>query len=190
MNEPKQLSQPLPRTMEPMTSEQARDLVSRYLKSFPTLNLASPEVYLLELAVLFAGYPWWAGAGAIEVAKDTFKFPPTRAELRPLLEDQVRYVRRADEQLGKGDFSVLTVQPRGKRPTYNELKEKYGDNWGIKNEPMHPKPKPKPLPSWAEVMEYYRANPKRWAALFADDPDAAVDAVEREAWQKKQEQSP
>jgi hypothetical protein len=54
---------------------------------------------------------------------------------------------------------------------------------------MHPKPKPKPLPSWAEVMEYYRANPKRWVALFADDPDAAVDAVEREAWQKRQEQT-
>jgi hypothetical protein len=132
--------------------------------------LASPEVYLLELAVLFAGYPWWAGAGAIEVAKDTFKFPPTRAELRPLLEDQVRYVRRADEQLGKGNFSVLTVQPRGKRPTYAELKEKYGENWGIKNEPMVAK-KPWVSPTWEEIKAFYEANPERWQRLVRErDP--------------------
>src|SRR5215472_2397899 len=95
VNARKQLSPHLRRTMEPMTSEQARDLVSRYLKSFPSLNLASPEVYLLELALLFCGYPLWAGEAVIEQAKDSFKYPPTRSELKPLLEEQVRYLQAA-----------------------------------------------------------------------------------------------
>jgi len=57
------------------------------------LNLANPEYYIAEIAVLLAGYPQWAGEAALEAIKDILKYPTTRAELKPLLEDQVRYAR-------------------------------------------------------------------------------------------------
>jgi len=57
------------------------------------LNLSNPEYYIAELAVLLAGYPEWAGEAALNWIKDVLKYPTTRAELKPLLEDQVRYVK-------------------------------------------------------------------------------------------------
>jgi hypothetical protein len=57
---------------------------------------------------------------------------------------------------------------------YDDLKAKYGENFGLTPEPVHPKSPAKPLPSWAEVIEYYRRNPARWQALFGSDPDDAI----------------
>jgi hypothetical protein len=72
------------------------------------------------------------------------------------------------------------------RPTYDELKKKYGPNWGLLGDEVAPK-KPWRSPTWEEVIEYYKQNPGRWAALMTSDPDAAIDRVERAAWEKRRQ---
>ena len=51
------------------------------------------------------------------------------------------------------------------RPTYDELKKKYGPNWGLLGDEVGPK-KPWVSPSWDEIKMFYEAHPERWNALI------------------------
>jgi hypothetical protein len=134
-----------------MTLHEAKALVRRYLGSFPSLNLHDPEIYIADLCALLCGYPLWAGQNAIEEIKDTNKFPATRAEIRPLLDEQVRipkFVRDWEQQAQVQIASRHTLAIEGPaappRLTYEQLRAKYdgpnGEKWGIENTD-------KPLPS-------------------------------------------
>jgi len=125
-----------------MTLNEAKALVRRYLGSFPSLNLHDPEIYIADLCGLLCGYPLWAGERAIEKIKDTNKFPATRAEIKPLLEDNVRIPKfaqewesRANEQIA--DRSRLAIEGPAPAPklSYEELRAKYdgpnGEKWGL-----------------------------------------------------------
>jgi len=157
--------------MEPMSRDQAYSIVQHLLQCFPVVNLTNPDVYMAEVCALFAGYPWWAGLAVLDAAKFAFKFPPALAELRPLLEDQVRYVRHAAE-FRKGNWDALLTQPREKRPTYDELKAKYGENWGIdqgtKKETVEQTNArwASQVQSWDEIKQFYEKNPERWNNLI------------------------
>jgi len=165
--------------------------------------LANPEVYLLELAVLFAGYPLWAGTAVIEQAKDAFKYPPVRAELRPLLEEQVRYVKaaapettsefagrtfqgrpvdeltwmgvpltaRQKQQLLDREAQRNSVRSDPTRPTYEELKQRYGRNFGVGKDVTETPEQTSArwasqTKSWDEIKQFYEKNPERWQALI------------------------
>lgn len=119
------------RSLVPMAIVEAKNLVRRYLGSFPSLNLHDPEIYITELCTVLTGYPLWAGEKAIEQAKDTIRFPATRAELKPLLEDQVRVFRYLDE---RKQTALPPPADRSNRPTLEELRTKYGPNWGMSPE--------------------------------------------------------
>lgn len=45
--------------------------------------------------VVLTGYPFWAGEAAIRQVVETCKYLPTIAEIKPFLEEQVRYLRDA-----------------------------------------------------------------------------------------------
>lgn len=132
-----------------MTLDQAKALVRRYLGSFPSLNLHDPEIYITDLCALLCGYPLWVGEKAIEKIKDTNKFPATRAEIKPLLEDHVRLPKFAAEwernaRLQIADTEALAIEgPAVKRMTYEEMRAKYdgpnGEPWGISNPDHRPK---------------------------------------------------
>lgn len=150
----------------PMRSEDASAMLEQLLSCYPALNLTNPKPYLAQLAALLCDYPKWAGEGAITSAMDNRKYPPNRAELRALLEEQVRSARYA-AQFGKRDD--LIEPPREIRPSYDELKARYGDNWGIDDG----RKKPPPIKSEdqlraenAEAMKFYRDHPGRleWLA--------------------------
>jgi len=120
-----------------MTEKQAKTMLRRYLGSFPSLNLHDPEIYITNLCVLFMEYPEWAGQRVLVQAKDKFVFPPTQAELRPLLEDHVRIPRYATEwehgasKLIADRSAPLLEGPKRPKPSLEELKHKHGENWGI-----------------------------------------------------------
>ena len=58
---------------------------------------------------------------------------------------------------------------RSSRKSYDELKARYGENWGIAQPAK--KPETWKSPSWDEVAEFYKNNPERWQRLVRErDP--------------------
>lgn len=130
-------------SLTPMTLDEAKALVRRYLGSFPSLNLHDPEIYIADLCGLLCGYPLWAGQGAIEKIKDTNKFPATRAEIKPLLDEHVR-IPKYEQEWERGARALiadrsapLLTGPVERKLSYEELRAKYdgqnGEKWGIEN---------------------------------------------------------
>lgn len=107
---------------------------------------------MADLCSLLCGYPLWAAENAIERVKDTIKFPATRAEIKPLLEDQVRVPKFAAEWERKAQVQIAETEqlmlegPIAKKLTYEELRAKYdgpnGEPWGITNDQMKRLPTP------------------------------------------------
>lgn len=112
--------------------------MGRLLGSFPSLSLHDPETYITAVTALFRGYPFWAGEAVVRKVASESKFVPTLAEIRPHLEAEVRSYRYAQEWERGARQTLIEGQKRisgpvTPRPTYDELKAKYGDNWGITN---------------------------------------------------------
>jgi hypothetical protein len=57
---------------------------------------------------------------------------------------------------------------RGKRPSVDALKAKYGPDWGINPPPDMPAKPPVKAPSVEELTEFYRNNPERIMRLLGD----------------------
>lgn len=155
----------------------------KLLASYPSLNLHDPEGYVADIVSLLTGYPFWAGERAVDKIKDTSKFVPTRAEIKPLLEEQVRIPRYAEEwDRGAQETTAARLEGPAKerRETYEELKACYGENWGIASGSS----KSKPL-TLEEVRQKYGAekvdavpNAGDWQKLKYDFrmPGAELDA--------------
>lgn len=90
-----------------------------------------------------------------------YEWPPTIANIVKELDNELAHRQRLDgfRNWGKQD-SALPEAPRGQRPTLEEMKAKYGPNWGLT--PHEPKTgetfKSK---SWDAIVEMYRAEPGR-----------------------------
>lgn len=66
---------------QPMTREQAAQLVTRMLGGYPSLNLHDPETYIASVTALLCGFSWWVGERAIEKVSTESKFVPSKAEI-------------------------------------------------------------------------------------------------------------
>lgn len=73
--------------LKPMTLDQAKALIRRLLGSYPQASATDPEVYVTSLITLLVGYPLWVGERAIDKVLDTSKFLPTRADIKPVLDE-------------------------------------------------------------------------------------------------------
>lgn len=160
-------------SLTPMTLDEAKALVRRYLGSFPSLNLHDPEIYIADLCALLCGYPLWASQRAIEKVKDTIKFPATRAEIKPLLEENVKLPRYAAEWERDAaklieDRALLLTGPTERKLSYEELRAKYdgpnGEKWGIASD--HPQSHTSPAKARADLIGKYGQ------AAFDAVPDA------------------
>lgn len=131
-------------SLTPMTLDEAKALVRRYLGGFPSLNLHDPEIYIADLCALLCGYPLWAGENAVDKIKDTNKFPAVRAEIKPLLDESVRIPKFSQQWEAQARAQIaataaLAIEGPAAAPklTYDELREKYdgpnGEKWGIAN---------------------------------------------------------
>lgn len=82
---------------------------------------------------MLCSYPLWAGERAISEGVVESKFvPPTPGILKPLLEGQVSTVRYVEHWSNAADATIKRLEgPRTPRLTMDELRAKYGPNWGI-----------------------------------------------------------
>lgn len=159
-------------TLTPMTKEEAAKLLKRLLASYPTLNLHDPKGYMANLTSLLTAYPLWVGERALPQIKTAApEWPPAEGKVRRILEDVVRYQRYAAEWKEDAAHMIEDRREPRQKESYEELKAKYGPNWGITN-PDTPRP-----PSRGEVLADIYARYGR------DKVDAVPDAGE-DAWRK------
>jgi hypothetical protein len=94
------------------------------------------------------------------------KWPPTIAEIVTACEVRMQHMAKLKRLDNWGRSAVPAIEaPREARPTYDELKEKYGENFGLKPVEAPKKEKFKP-PSWDQIICRYQADPTRLAKLI------------------------
>jgi hypothetical protein len=84
------------------------------------------------------------------------KWPPTIAEIIEACDTRMQHLVKMKPR--PKEAPIALGPPNEERPTFEELKAKYGDNWGIAQEPRKP---PEKAPSWETIAEIYQANPGR-----------------------------
>lgn len=113
----------------------AKRAVNRLVGYFPRTAAADERVFLAGLTELLAGYPQWVFEAACNVRSGLpahHKFMPTIAEIREYCDKLVAEDRRHRETIERWKTPRLPPPvDRSNRPTYEELKAKYGPNWGI-----------------------------------------------------------
>jgi hypothetical protein len=85
-------------------------------------------------------------------------FPPSIAEIVAACDEHMAYLLRKNryENWGKNtEDPALLEPPREARPTYAQLKEKYGSNWGIED-PDTAKRVVKPAPTIEQLRHHYQ----------------------------------
>jgi hypothetical protein len=106
------------------------------------------------------------------------KWPPTIAEIVTACEVHMQHLAKLDrlKNWGKKEELPRLEAPSEERPTIEEMKAKYGEDWGLT-----PDPRPKPgfktgqAPSWQEIVSIYHRDPARLERLmktmdgYADD---------------------
>jgi hypothetical protein len=96
------------------------------------------------------------------------KWPPTIAEIVSACDTHAAHLssRERFSKWGSGNEIVDNSHEENK-PTYEELKEKYGENFGLS--PHEERRKPAPAPSWDEIIAMYQGDLSLTARLRRRD---------------------
>ena len=99
------------------------------------------------------------------------KWPPTISEIVEACDGRVAELARIDrfENFARIAGPALLEPPREKRLSKEELKAKYGPNWGL--DPIDtPSTRPgKEPPAWDKIAEDFQSDPNRLARLLKRD---------------------
>lgn len=92
------------------------------------------------------------------------KWPPTISEIVEACDTRVSDLHRQQRfrDWGKGEPRMIEA-PREDRPSLEEMKAKYGENWGLTLEEPR---KVTPAPSWNQIAATYQQDPSRIARLM------------------------
>jgi hypothetical protein len=114
------------------------ELVRRLCGFFPRTAASNEEIFLAGLVQLLSAYPEWALNQACDVhhgLPSLHKFLPSIAEIREYLEALLAADRRHRELIER--WTKPALRPPGPdrttRPTYEALKTKHGEHWGVIN---------------------------------------------------------
>jgi hypothetical protein len=156
--------------------KQAKILFSSYRQD----QFADEEGFLSSLVMVLAEYP----EEVIRHITDprtgiqrACKWPPTIAEIVTACEVQMQHMEKLKRLANHGKPKVVPMleAPREERPTLEELKAKYGENYGL--ELAKPKTKPRPMEVIAmdalAIALEYQNDPSRLARLLRKDGDDA-----------------
>lgn len=123
---------------------EAIDIVGQMLRGYPN-GQQVPDSYIGALAEVVAQYPRCialrAGDLKMGVQRET-KFLPTVADivawaeretnaLRGIVDKDDHYAALEQAVADRAREAERIVEARKTRPTYNDLKSKYGENWGL-----------------------------------------------------------
>lgn len=148
--------------MRPMGTIEAAKAADRLFGFYPRSAASDPEIFMTGLVELFASYPAYLTERFLSVTTGIpgrFKMLPSIAEIRQFCEDIYGPLRRAQEwqELQKQRMEwarnnpALPAPELPPRPTLEELKAKYGENWGLKSPALE---KPQPLTLDALAAKY------------------------------------
>jgi hypothetical protein len=95
---------------------------------------------------------------------------PTIKEVNDACNEAIEPIRQHEARLKriKEQLEMREREDRGEKPSLEQLKEKYGPNWGLTaNEPA--KKSTFKAPSWQEIASTYSADPSRLKRLLNND---------------------
>jgi len=104
------------------------------MASYPSAAPNDPEAYATDIVTLLMEYSFNDAQWAIRECKRAHSYPPSHADVYKLLREHVNARLEYQWQQQKRETLCLPVPPdmdRTGRPTYDDLKAKYGENWGI-----------------------------------------------------------
>lgn len=141
---------------------------------------SDPEGYVASLGMVLEQYPndviVYVTDPRTGVQRD-LKWPPTIAEIVDACDKRMQEKAKLErfQNWGRSNAPLLEA-PREDRPTLDELKAKFGENWGL--EPAQPKRAPEKAPSWDAIAAHYQADPARLHRLIRTADDYAEDRGE------------
>ncbi len=117
---------------------QVIDLIEVLFGQFPHAKVDNPEVYIGAVASLLFDFPPEIVHRAVDPKRGlavSFNYPPTLAQIKQWCETEMEPLRRATELEARRSEARRALpppsQPRNTRPTLEQLREKYGPNWGL-----------------------------------------------------------
>jgi hypothetical protein len=133
----------------PMGIKTATQAADRLFGFFPQSGASDPQVFMAGVVELLAGYPAWVADRILSPKHGLpahHTFLPSIKEIRERCEDEFkahRYAREFDQTSDALRLKYSAPQLEGPapapRPTYDELKAKYGPNWGLAAEKVEAK---------------------------------------------------
>jgi hypothetical protein len=88
------------------------------------------------------------------------KFPPAISEIVEALDAQMAHLARIDRYKNWGNNEAMMIEPpRENRMTLEEMKKKYGENWGLTSLNKTERAHDRPAPSWDKIAEMYQSDP-------------------------------
>ena len=127
-------------SMKPSQDDELRGMeAARQLMGFfPNGAASDPKIFEAGLCQLLSVYPQWALKQACDVhhgLPSAHRFLPSLAEIREYLEALLAADRRHRELIERWTKPALPAPApdRGARPTYEALKSKHEEHWGIIN---------------------------------------------------------
>jgi hypothetical protein len=95
---------------------------------------------------------------------------PTIKEVNDACNEAIEPIRQHEARLKriKEQLEMREREDRGEKPTLEQLKEKYGENWGLQD-PRKPSAQSWQAPAWDQVTAIYAADPERLKRLLNSD---------------------
>ena len=141
--------------------------------AYRTDQYADPDGFLTSLGAVLEQYPneviIYVTDPRTGVQRGQ-KWPPTIAEIVEACDNRISDLKRQDRfrNWGKNEAPLALEAPRQERPSYDELKAKYGENWGLGGLDEKPKGPTFKAPSLEELQHFYGRNPERVARLMGE----------------------
>ncbi len=113
-------------------------MVELLMGQWPVAKADNPDVYIGGVASVLFDYPPEIVRRAVDPRRGLavcFPYPPNLADLKGWCEKESEPLRREIEAQARRDAARRSLpapaQSRNTRPTLQQLKEKYGENWGL-----------------------------------------------------------
>jgi hypothetical protein len=127
-------------------------MAERLFGFYPRGAASDPEVFMTGVVQLLAAYPMTAVEAILSPLSGLparHKFLPSISEIREALEDQVAVIRRRQQwEYTRKRYAEIEPLPQlpkpaeqpEPRPTLEDLRAKYGQNWGLSGQIKKPPP--------------------------------------------------
>lgn len=142
--------------------------------AYRTDQYPDPDGYMVSLGAVLEQYPddvvMYVSDPRTGIQRAS-KWPPTINEIVSALDTRVADLRRKErfENWGKNE-PALIEPPRRERLSLDELKAKYGENWGLRSlNQKTTEVTAKQAPSWDEIANLYQSDPSRLKRLIGEE---------------------